>query len=282
MFLRIEELHHNDMNKLYRASIFLSFLLISMFSGFFAFAEGSRDLYPSGAPDVRAMLRSSTSSSSNWPFPSTGTHYVYAKAGERITLASSARGAGSARIQLYAPGGNATPIINEPSNGRIADRTSEKAGPLRFGESANGSKYTPLYYQVPTGSTQEPTYLSLNTTSNLGAQVHNPNLADTERHITHKMFYTQPATDLPPSSIGAVPGGATWLKNEVVAPDVMNVSLVGVDGTVGRVSNKAGYVRFDAGAQGQYTIEIKSTASPETFPMRTLTGQFNLRSLWAS
>src|SRR5690606_25615412 len=36
------------------------------------------------------------------------------------------------------------------------------------------------------GTTQEPLYKSLNKASSFGNQAHNPNSADTERHITHK------------------------------------------------------------------------------------------------
>src|SRR5690606_35773092 len=124
----------------------------------------------------------------------------------------------------------------------------------RVNNNGNNGMYFTFYvnnngFVNPT--TQEPIYKSLNTTSNLGNRVHNPNSADTERHITHKMFYTLPAEDLPIQSIGAVPGGNTWLKNEVITPDVSGVQLVGVDGTVAQVSSKGGYIKFNAGSQGQ-------------------------------
>ena len=49
------------------------------------FADGSKDLFPSGVSGYRAFLRSSTAATENWPFPNEGVHYVYAEAGERIT-----------------------------------------------------------------------------------------------------------------------------------------------------------------------------------------------------
>src|SRR5699024_10404852 len=99
----------NNMNKIYKISIFLSFLLISLFSGLSVFADGSRDLYPSGKEGHRAYLytgpATSTLTRPAYPFPNNGVHYVYAKGGETITFASSAQGSGSARISLYAPNG---------------------------------------------------------------------------------------------------------------------------------------------------------------------------------
>lgn len=56
--------------------------------------------------------------------------------------------------------------------------------------------------------TQEPLYKSLSTTNinQLRDKVHNPNEADNDTHITHKLFYTMPAEDLPQTASGAVPG----------------------------------------------------------------------------
>lgn len=52
-------------------------------------ADGSKDLYPPRADGHRASLRISTTTSSSYLFASRGVHYVYAKVGETITLASS-------------------------------------------------------------------------------------------------------------------------------------------------------------------------------------------------
>lgn len=352
------------------------------------FADGSKDLYPSVVAGLRAYLRSSLTATENWPFPNQGVHYVYAKAGERITLASSAQNtAGNSRIKLFAP--NGTEVINDNSvNGQITNRDAEIAGPQLSGGSVAG-RYIPIYYLVPaagagiyrveffargngdpadtmdanfswsqttqpsnagilawdvsvinttntnfipgrvysnllnltngTGSpntkgfngkfytltkdgytyrvnnngnnglyftffvnnngfidatTQDPVYKSLNGSSPsfLAGKVHNPNSADTPKNITHKMFYTLPSADLPTSSIGAVPGASTWLKNAVVTPQVSNVTVVGVEGTTGQISKKGGYINFNADVQGNYTIAIESTPANPGFVTRILNG----------
>src|SRR5690606_19468789 len=85
-------------------------------------------------------------------------------------------------------------------------------------------------------------------------------------------FYSTPAADMPATTTGNVPGGTTWLNPAPTMPEVENVRLIGVDGTVGQISRKGGYVVFDAAVQGQYIIEIESTAATPTFEKRTLTG----------
>ena len=116
------------------------------------YADGSKDLYPSGVTGRRAFLRSSNVVNDNWPFPNIGTHYVYAKAGERITLASSLQATGSgaaARICLYSPTGTQI-TLNFTNGGRIQNRAQEIAGPQLSG-GTGGGRYTPVYYQVPQG-----------------------------------------------------------------------------------------------------------------------------------
>ena len=111
------------------------------------FADGSKDLYPTGAIGLRAYLRSSLTATENWPFPNQGIHYVYAKAGERITLASSAQDAGvNSRIRMYAPGGSLV-IDNNTIAGQISNRAAEIAGPQLVGGSVAG-RYIPLYFSV--------------------------------------------------------------------------------------------------------------------------------------
>lgn len=130
---------------LYRVMMVFAMLLCSNQ----LFADGSKDLYPSSALGYRAYLRSSTTATVNWPFPNQGFHYVYAKVGETITMASSAQGSGSARIRLYGPNGSNL-IDNNTSAGQIPNRTSELAGPQIVGQTIAG-RYTPIYYQVPSG-----------------------------------------------------------------------------------------------------------------------------------
>lgn len=356
-------------------------------------AEGSRELTANGGR--RAFLRSSTNTTDNWPFPNQGTHYVYAKAGEYITMASSLQGTGATdakRLKLYSPTGMDVTPANFNGGGNISDRTAEVAGPLTFSETANGNKYKPVYYQVPTGgagiyrvefistsntmisesldssannlgqtpasqavtiaawdvsvqkttadgggfakgrvytnvlnlsngntnpnntgfygivyvktkdgytyrvnnngnngmyftffannngfvdaTTQLPIYKSLNTTSNLATQVHNPNNADAGTHITHKVFYSLPATDMPVSAnISLGSATSTWLNPAPVVPGVTTPVIKGADGTFGQVSSKGGYIEFTADVQGNYKIEIISNNNPAVFPTRTLIGQ---------
>lgn len=347
------------------------------------FADGSKDLYPSGAVGVRANLRSSTTTTVNWPFANQGIHYVYAKAGERITMASSAQNGGNARIRLFAPDGSGITLTSPTTAGQISNRTAELAGPRLFNQAAGGNRYVPIYYQVPTtggdgiyrvefvargtdtsgntvaansnwsqgdnssimawdvsvinagntafipgrvytnvinfnnGTTDPstngfygilyaltkdgytyrvknngnsgmyftffvnnngfidangaPIYKSLNSSdpSYLSGKVHNPNTADTTKQITHKMFYTLPSSDLPTSSSGAVPGGATWLKSAIIVPTVTAVTVEGVEGTSQQIGNlKGGYVKFNADVQGNYSILLEGSG----FVDRTLTG----------
>ncbi len=102
-------------------------LLFTVMCNTFLFADGSKDLYPNGKLGYRAYLRSSiVKDSERWPFPTTGTHYVYAKEGERITLASSAQlGTGPSAIQLYSPSG-ALVVDDASANGQIPNREQEK------------------------------------------------------------------------------------------------------------------------------------------------------------
>ncbi|MGC4128490.1 MAG: hypothetical protein QM564_02790 [Bergeyella sp.] len=361
-------------------------MLVMLISSQMLFADGSKDLYPNGKTGRRALLRSSTVATVNWPFANEGTHYVYAKAGEIITLASSAQTHGGS-IKLYDPSGNI--VVNNSTTGNIPNRTQEKNGPQLYGGSVTG-RYTPIYYQVPTGNTaavgiykvefispspnatvstvsvnadsswtqvtngptiaawdvsvindtntafisgrvytnvlnltngtEDPNtsgfygifyvrtkdgytyrvnnngnnglnftffvnnngfidattgdaiYQSLNTTSNLGDQVHDPNTADTEKQHTHKMFYTLPATDLPTTATGAVPGGSTWLNTTVVEPEVSNILFTGAEGTAWQTSIKGGTIQFSAAVEGKYAITIESDATPAAFEPRTIRG----------
>ena len=359
----------------------LPFLLLffTLFSLNNVWADGSKDLYPSGKTGVRAYLRSNTGITSNWPFANRGTHYVYAKVGEQIGLASSAQGSNSARIYLYAPDGTA--VVNGTTAGNIPNRAAELAGPRLPGVS-NGNGYTPVYYTVPeegvyrvefvarsTGNNNyatvqananwtqsnndgimawdvsvvangtfikgrtytnilnlnngsqspqnngfegliyvltkdgytyrvnnngnngmyftffvnnngfidaqgKPIYKSLNTTSNLDSRVHNPNNQDGNGQITHKLFYTLPSADLPETATISYPNqsnATTWLKGEVVMPEVEDVKLIGAEGVEGQISNKGGYITFEASSQGQYTLVITPTI-PGAFTPVTMTG----------
>jgi uncharacterized repeat protein (TIGR01451 family) len=377
------------------------------------YAEGSRTLYPDGVTGRRAYLSTRSSTPASWPFPNNGTHYVYAKPGEKIAMASSAQGFGAnnnarwnnrERIELYGPNGNKITITtytgsnanNATYYGNISDRTAEKAGPRFVSGVASGDKYEAVYHTVtvegiyrvqffsvgdgtsgnsgsananwtqpstsyiaawdvsvinstnngyldgrvyanvlnmavessntdgfrgiiyaltkdgyiykvnnngnngiwftffvnnngfvnpassPNFNERTPLYKSLNNTTNISASVHNPNSADVGSHITHKLFYNDPRTNLPEQTNpnitfqGAVPGGSTWLLNKPIVPDVSTPELIGADGIPGQVSSKGGIIKFNADVQGNYRIEISSDVLegyPPTFTKRVLIGQ---------
>ena len=131
--------------------------LLTAFPFLYIHADGSRNwASPSTNTNSarRAFLRSSMLTSANWPFPNLGTHYVYAKAGERITVASSMQGVGAnannnKRIRLYSPTG-ASITLSFTNGGRIVNRAEEVAGPRVSGVTSGGG-YTPAYYLVPEG-----------------------------------------------------------------------------------------------------------------------------------
>lgn len=116
------------------------------------YADGSKDLYPDGALGRRAYLTSYyTSYSGSLPFQSYGTHYVYAKAGETIALASSAW-TGDATIKLFRPNGSEITTLDRSNNaGRISTRAQELAGPKLTATDNTTNRYLPIYYTVPAG-----------------------------------------------------------------------------------------------------------------------------------
>lgn len=136
-----------------------------------ALADGSKDLYPNGATGGRAYLRVSNTESAAFPFPSLGTHYVYAEAGERIALASSAqaygnnnntRNANRNNIKLFGPNGNQILLSTgsgSDTRGLISNRSAELAGPQLPGQSG-GNRYTPVYHEVTVSGIYKVEYLS--------------------------------------------------------------------------------------------------------------------------
>ncbi|MGS4344879.1 hypothetical protein ACKUSY_04575 [Myroides odoratus] len=345
-------------------------------------ADGSKDLYPRNASGHRGMLLGDGYTAPEAiPFPNAGAHYVYAKAGEKITLASSAQGTtrwnnANGGITLYSPSGTKV-VDNNRIEGQIPDRNAELAGPRLTTSSSGG--YTPIYYEVPAGgegiyrveftsrskssnqpgpvlnandswtqandagirawdisvintantafiagrvyatnvnftngnfngeyanvsfegqffvrtndgftyrvkhngtsgivwaffvnnkgfvdqTTRNPLYKSMNDqASAVTNQIHNPNSPDNASNITHKIYYTLPAVDMPTTakvqvSTGSTSGLTTWLNPRVEEPEVVNVKVVGAEGTPGIFGHKGGYIEFDAPVAGQqYTIEI--------------------------
>lgn len=147
--------------------IFFAVLLLSVLSVESGFADGSKDLYPSGVKGKRAYLFSRTNTVSkgsqlnhSWPFRTYGEHFVYVNAGETIALASSAQGLGSSSaspselrkgmIRLSSPSGVVF-VYNYNSStgaGRIPNRTAELAGPRSPVEGSGGNRYLPHYHMA--------------------------------------------------------------------------------------------------------------------------------------
>lgn len=133
--------------------------LATMFISGNAFAEGSKDMYPAGTTKFRLMLEPEQSSG----LPATGGwHYVYAKAGEKIALATNSMNAltnqanSKASLMLYAPDGSQ--VVNftaadytATGAGWIGNRSQELAGPKLSASDATADRYLPVYYTVPTG-----------------------------------------------------------------------------------------------------------------------------------
>ncbi|WP_158962916.1 DUF7507 domain-containing protein [Myroides fluvii] len=112
-------------------------------------------------------------------------------------------------------------------------------------------------------TTRNALYKSMNSeASGVRDQIHNPNTPDDASNITHKIYYTLPADDMPASakvnvSSGSTTGLTTWLNPRVEEPEVTNVKVVGAEGTSGVFGHKGGYIEFDAPVAGQqFTIEI--------------------------
>ena len=112
----------------------------------------------------------------------------------------------------------------------------------------------------------EASYKSLNFSAYnlINPYLHDPRTADdvVGNFITHKMFYTEPASDLPGTSVAIAGGGTTWLKNVRVLPEMDNLTFVGAEGTPGQSGSKGAYISFDSNVKGLYKITIPS-ASPK-------------------
>ncbi len=123
------------------------------------FADGSKDLFPAGTTSFRLMLEPGTFSGATtdtYVQRTEALHYVYANAGETITIATNNIHQGNSWIRLIAPNGNT--VVNylqanyaSDPRGRIADRTQELAGPRLSPSDVTANRYLPVYYTVPAG-----------------------------------------------------------------------------------------------------------------------------------
>ncbi|RZJ18516.1 MAG: hypothetical protein EON51_17320, partial [Acinetobacter sp.] len=152
----------------------LLFVLLFLSAGLQdAFADGSKDLYPSGVAGNRAFLISKKNAFGNvqdnsYPYINLGVHYVYARTNEVIAAAFSARSAGATggAIRITSPSGivritnNAAvattgattttfAAVNAASEGGfIGTRASEIDGPYN-GVGAQGNRYSAFNVIAP-------------------------------------------------------------------------------------------------------------------------------------
>ncbi|MEZ2441110.1 gliding motility-associated C-terminal domain-containing protein [Chitinophaga sp. RCC_12] len=117
-----------------------SVVLFALFPVVYCQAEGSKDMYPSGALGNRAYMTSSSTSTSSLigNIINPGRMFVYAKAGEVIYIGSSAQGIGSGTTRLVAPNGTVYTTGASVTTGRINSRAEELAGPAAL----NAGGYT--------------------------------------------------------------------------------------------------------------------------------------------
>lgn len=111
-------------------------------------------------------------------------------------------------------------------------------------------------------SHENPIYKSIN---QYDQGYHYPFLADTDKLITHKLFYNLPDSDLPKESIGQYPGNKTWLLNKPVVAEVNNIRIVGIEGRENHISKKGAWISFDSSYKGRYQIAISSKSSQHQF-----------------
>ncbi len=124
-------------------------------------AEGSRDMFPSGAPGNRGHIvwRNGTSAG----FKNRTLFRVYAEQGEHILVGSTTVGVGSGNIQIFDPDRVTGTAANESlpatadftctdqsGRGFISSRAEELAGPESINGSGNVAGYRPCFYKAPT------------------------------------------------------------------------------------------------------------------------------------
>ena len=159
------------------ASWFLAALML--LTGGAAWAEGSVTMYSSNNPyvagaDTRVWLEY-YSTGAFFGTPLQNSFEVYAKAGEYITMGSSANGLGGARIVVTRP--NGTTATCGTTGARIATRAAELAGPARPPTfTVAGSQYQPCFVQIGASANNVPGIYRIQFTSPNPAnrQVQNP------------------------------------------------------------------------------------------------------------
>ncbi len=103
------------------------------------------------------------------------------------------------------------------------------------------------------------------------ALFHNPNNADENFQITHKMFYNLPDSKMPRESRGAFPGGKSWLFNQQQIIDVKRVGLVREAGQRELYLEKDGvFLSFETNYKGRYKVFISPKSERYSFEEREI------------
>jgi uncharacterized repeat protein (TIGR01451 family) len=163
----------------------LIFSLLLFANSLSAFADGSKDLYPSTTTGKRAYLQSRdiTNPAVYDLFPSYGTMKVYVNVNEKLYIGSSALGLGSGAINIRKPNGTSISVTNTTSGGAITTRAQELAGPY-YSSSVRSAGYTPYTLTVDVAGVWEvdfvPTSGSSSQTSQTAATQIDANYAWTQ------------------------------------------------------------------------------------------------------
>ncbi len=260
-----------ERNSVSRPSKVLNLLLSMLFMFtvvFSVYAEGSKDLYPSGAAGLRAYLQSRARNLNVIfdIFPTVGTMKVYAKVGETIYVGSSAQGLGSGTINLRTPNGTTYTSGTSTTVGVIANRTQELAGPNRTGVTTGYSPYTRIV-----GANEEgiweidfvPTSGSTSSTSQTAATQINANFAWTQATNQPNNVSFIAAFDI---SVGSSSNAATLIPGRVYCNN-FNANMYQTSSTdntkafYGKfyVLTNVGYIyKVDANGQNGASFEIYS------------------------
>ncbi|OQW90747.1 MAG: hypothetical protein BWK79_18915 [Beggiatoa sp. IS2] len=73
-----------------------------------------------------------------------------------------------------------------------------------------------------------------------GYDFHSPEKADDANNVTHKLFFYEPANDLPTDDDVPLSGGYTWLNPDYIPPTVPELSFTGIEGTTGQIGTEFG------------------------------------------
>lgn len=111
-----------------------------------------------------------------------------------------------------------------------------------------------------------------------------PRTLDDGSVVSHKIFYNLPDWNMPEYSIGAVPGGETWLRIPEKTLNVDEIWVEGVEGSLSQLGRKGAYIRFYNESGGDYFINIRpKPGAAITFPTRHMTGPSSIghnKILW--